>query len=267
MYWLYLFTAALLVGLGFMVFRLRALLSSKREDLMGMVITLSRMMEMRDSSTEGHCSRVKGWITEITTLLNIEQGLANDIVIAAILHDIGKIGIPDDVLLKRGGLTPEEFSVMRSHPEIGALALSSVGRFDRVAEIIKNHHENFDGSGYPSGKRGREIPLGARIVAVLDAYDAMTSDRCYRAAMPKERAIAILRDGAGGQFDPEVVNLFCTILEEKREGRIDPVCGMTGNVFRFVDWEGRRYYFCSAACRNEFQNDPGKYMDHGEDGA
>jgi HD-GYP domain-containing protein (c-di-GMP phosphodiesterase class II) len=138
-----------------------------------------------------------------------------------LLHDVGKIGIPETILHKPGGLDPEEFQRMRDHPEIGARILEDVEGLAEVAPLVRYHQERWDGviggdfPGYPHGLAGEEIPLGARIIAVVDAYDAMTSDRPYRAAKPACDAIEELRRERGHQFDPAVVDAFLTLLGER----------------------------------------------------
>lgn len=131
--------------------------------------------------------------------------------VAGSLHDIGKIGIRDDILLKPGRLTGEEYEKIKEHPVIGADIISKLGLWDREMEIIRHHHERYDGNGYPDGLKGEEIPKLARIMSVADCYDAMASDRSYRRKMDKNEALAIIRENSGSQFDPEVVKAFLGI--------------------------------------------------------
>jgi HD-GYP domain-containing protein (c-di-GMP phosphodiesterase class II) len=135
----------------------------------------------------------------------------------AILHDIGKIGIPDAVLNKPGKLTNEEYELMKQHAAIGARIVQSVGALQGVVPIIRYHQERYDGSGYPEGLKGEEIPLGARIIGVVDTYGAMTEDRVYRATPGHYKAIEELQRLAGKQFDPTVVAAFIALLEEHPE--------------------------------------------------
>ena len=137
---------------------------------------------------------------------------------ASILHDVGKIGIKEDILKKPGRLTEEERREMEYHPFIGTKILQSVKLLEPVMPLVYHHHERFDGTGYPDGLRGEEIPFGARIISVADAFESMTSDRPYRKALPLEEAMAELRYGAGRQFDPRVVEAFMKLAEE---GKID----------------------------------------------
>ncbi|MCA9240034.1 MAG: HD-GYP domain-containing protein, partial [Planctomycetales bacterium] len=134
-----------------------------------------------------------------------------------LLHDIGKVGISDDVLLKPGRLTDEEFDLIKQHPECGYKLLVRLAALGDLLPGVLHHHEAYDGQGYPHGLVGEDIPLTARILAVADAWDAMTSDRPYRPGMPWEKAMSILRDGAGGQWDARVVDAFFAIIEEVKE--------------------------------------------------
>ena len=145
------------------------------------------------------------------------------IVFAASLHDIGKIGVPDHVLLKRGKLTDDEFKWIRRHPEWGWMALRNVAGFQKPALLILHHHERLDGAGYPSGLKGAEIPLGARIITVADSYDALTTNRPYRTARTRDEAMAELRRCSTDQFDREVVEAFCSSLERRKLPEKPPV--------------------------------------------
>jgi len=128
------------------------------------------------------------------------------------LHDIGKLGISDTILLKPGKLTPEEYEAVKKHPVIGADIVSVAGFLKDIVPFILGHHERYDGTGYPRGLKGEEIPLGARILAVVDVYEALTADRPYHKAISKEEAIKILRSGMNTQFDPKVVDVFLNVV-------------------------------------------------------
>src|SRR5262245_38425062 len=138
-----------------------------------------------------------------------------DIYRGALLHDVGKIGIPDAILRKPGKLTPEEWVEMRRHPEIGYRILHGINFLEAAREIVLSHQETYDGSGYPRGLKGKEIPLGARIFAVVDTLDAMTSDRPYRKALPYQRARAEILKFSGTQFDPEVVKAVLEMPDDE----------------------------------------------------
>lgn len=250
---------ALATGLALAVWRLAVVLRAREEEAMRLVIAFSSLMEMKDGYTEGHCARVKGWAAGIGRGLGLPRQGVNDVVVAAMLHDIGKIGVPDAILNKPGRLDDGEFKIIQKHPARGAEVVGCFSRFAGAAAVIRHHHEAYDGTGYPEGLCGERIPLGARIVSVIDAYDAMTSTRSYRPAMPATKGMAILKENRGKQFDPEVVDLFCRLIAEGTEGRIDPVCGMAGDEGRRTAYGGNDYHFCSAVCREEFMKNPAKY--------
>jgi putative nucleotidyltransferase with HDIG domain len=140
-----------------------------------------------------------------------------NIRLGSILHDVGKIGIPDAILNKPSKLTDEEYETIKQHAQIGARIVQSVGALQGVVPIVRHHQERFDGKGYPDGLMGEEIPIGARIIAVVDAYGAMTEDRVYRKALGHDKALSELRRNAGAQFDPQVVSTFIRILMEQPE--------------------------------------------------
>jgi HD-GYP domain-containing protein (c-di-GMP phosphodiesterase class II) len=177
------------------------------------VAALATAVEAKDVSTELHCERLAG----LTARLGLEVGLRPDeleaLAYGSLLHDVGKIGIPEAILRKTGSLTEEEWTVMRRHPEIGERICRPLVLSRSFASIIRHHHERWDGGGYPDGLRGDGIPLGARIVTLADAFDAMTHDRPYRPAMPFERAIEEIRRMSGSQFDPGLTPLFIPLAE------------------------------------------------------
>ena len=140
--------------------------------------------------------------------MSLESSQVNNIYLAGLLHDVGKIGVSEAVLCKPGLLVEQEFDQIKRHPQIGKNILGGIRQMRDVTPAVLTHHERFDGTGYPHRLSGEEISLEARIIAVVDAYDAMTTDRPYRPAMSRERAVAELRAGAGTQFDPEVVEAF-----------------------------------------------------------
>lgn len=186
------------------------------------VASLAEVVDHRDASTFHHSERVAFYAVATARELNLDDDLVELIERAAAVHDLGKIAVPDRILLKPGPLNAEERTMMWLHSEIGARILSQFNLFRSGASIVLHHHEAFDGSGYPRGLAGDAIPLGARVVAVADAFDAMTSDRPYRSAMPTEEAIARLRAGAGQQWDPIVVDALVALLIDgrlERDGR------------------------------------------------
>ncbi len=181
------------------------------------VYALARTVGARDAYTEHHSEEMAEYATQIAEKLNLTKEETEDIKHGAMLHDIGKIGIPDEILLKPGKLTKEEMKEVRKHPEIGADIVRQVHFLKHVVPIILHHHERYDGFGYGSGMRGQEIPLGARIVAVVDVYQALVSDRPYRKAYLKKEAIKIIREGAGSFFDPKIVEVFLNILKKEKQ--------------------------------------------------
>ncbi|WP_427965976.1 HD domain-containing phosphohydrolase [Acidithiobacillus sp.] len=182
------------------------------------LLILARAGEYRDHDTGNHVMRMAKYARVMAEKLGFTEIDCEEIELAAPLHDIGKIGIPDSILLKPGKLTEGEFQIMQAHPLIGHEILSdSQSRFIQIGAVIAlGHHEKFDGSGYPKRLRGADIPLAARIVAVADVYDALTSARPYKAAWPFEEAIAYIRDQAGQHFDPLCVQAFLDQIDEIR---------------------------------------------------
>jgi putative nucleotidyltransferase with HDIG domain len=169
---------------------------------------LVKALDARGHETQCHSQRVQAYTLRLARQFNFTDSQMVDLSRGALLHDIGKIGVPDSILLKPGKLTLEEWDEIKKHPTIGYNILKDVRFLDRVAWMVLCHHERFDGSGYPHSLKGDQIPLEARIFSVLDAFDAMTSDRPYRPAMPSEAARAVLVTHAGTQFDDQVVREF-----------------------------------------------------------
>ena len=172
------------------------------------IFSLAAAVEAKDSLTEKHTQRVGESARHLGSRLGMPEVALDALFRGGIIHDIGKIGVPDSILLKPGALDPEETIRMRSHVLIGENIVRPLRSASTLLPIIRHHHERFDGRGYPDGLRGREIPRLARIVAVCDAFDALVNDRPYRPRLPVDRALAMLVDGAGHQWDPEVVDLF-----------------------------------------------------------
>ena len=172
-------------------------------------------LDARECETGNHSQRVVRVTLAICDRLGIAGEERANIARGALLHDIGKIGVPDQVLLKPGKLTEEEWIEMRKHPDIGARILSGIEFLNEAAEIVLAHQERWDGNGYPRGLAGDNIPIGARIFSVADALDAIVSDRPYRRGQSIERAREEIRDGAGTQFDPKVVDAFLSLSEDE----------------------------------------------------
>lgn len=176
------------------------------------VQTLVKAMEARDYITEGHGDRLQDLVENLAMKLVLPERVMSDLRLFAQFHDVGKVGIPDRILFKKGPLTPEETQEMKRHSEIGHRIAHSAPDLVPIADWILKHHEWWNGKGYPLGLKGEEIPLECRILAIVDAYDAMTNDRPYRKAMPWEKAVKELQKCAGEQFDPMLVNIFIQIL-------------------------------------------------------
>jgi response regulator RpfG family c-di-GMP phosphodiesterase len=168
-------------------------------------------IEARDCETQHHCRRAREYTLMLAHRMGLRGTELRDIGWGSLLHDVGKIGVRDSILLKRGPLTPEEWEEMRKHPVIGYQMMSQVSFLTGAAEIVLNHHERWDGTGYPYGKRAEEIPLGARIFMVADAIEAMTSRRVYKGALPFEEAEQEIVRCSGSHFDPAVVDVFRSI--------------------------------------------------------
>lgn len=179
-----------------------------------MVKTLARAVDSKDHYTHEHSDRASSRAKKLAQALHLDSAYARYVEYAALLHDIGKIGIDESILNKPGKLTAEEYEEMKKHPMIGHQILAPVKFLGPVAQMVLHHQEWYDGRGYPEALKGEQIPLGSRIVAVIDAWDAMTSDRPYRKALGRERAIAELRKGSGTQFDPTIVDAFLKIESE-----------------------------------------------------
>ncbi|HUK55253.1 MAG TPA: HD domain-containing phosphohydrolase [Nitrospiria bacterium] len=175
---------------------------------------LASALETKDVETMGHSDRTVEHALLLGRRLGFSENDQEVLQYAAILHDIGKIGIPESILKKPGKLTADEYEVMKQHPVLGAQIIQPVKFLEPVVPLVRADHERWDGKGYPNGLRGEEIPLGARVVALVDAYDAMTFDRVYRKAPGKEYAVNEMQKNAGTQFDPQLVKLFLEILKE-----------------------------------------------------
>jgi putative two-component system response regulator len=182
-----------------------------RHTFLSAIDSLVRTMESRDGYTAGHSLRVRRYALRLADVLGLDEHRRRQLSLAAKLHDIGKVGVPDAILHKPGPLTPAEDRVVREHPEIGERILTPVIRDSEVLAGIRAHHERVDGSGYPDGLSGTAIPILGRLIAIPDCFDAMTTSRAYRAALPPSQALDILRQGAGSHFDAEFVQAFLAI--------------------------------------------------------
>lgn len=179
--------------------------------------SLVDLIDLKDAYTGAHSKEVKDYSLSLAKEINLPDSEIEAIGLGSVFHDIGKIGVPESILNKQSTLTNEEFEEIKKHPVAGSNIIKNIPSFKgSVSDIIRNHHENWDGSGYPDGLAGNDIPIGARIVSVADSYHAMISDRPYRKGMPTEKAFSILQNGAGSQWDPVLVEKFLGIINSKK---------------------------------------------------
>lgn len=175
------------------------------------ICAFNQLLDLKDLNTGVHSTRLAEWGLRVGQELGLDEKTLRNLEVAALLHDIGKVGIPDAILRKPGKLEPEEYALIKKHPDYGWAVLRMVPGFESAALDILHHHESMDGSGYPAGLKNSEIPIVSRIVCVIDAYDAMVSSRPYRKGLPFEEAARRLIASSGTQFDANVVNCFLPI--------------------------------------------------------
>jgi putative nucleotidyltransferase with HDIG domain len=205
----------LFLPLGAVYYSLRSY-EQLRDQTRYTIEALAEAVDKRDPYTFQHSQRVMEYARKIAERLDLSPSDIESIVWAASIHDLGKISVPEGILSKPGPLEKDEWKIVQKHPAVGGDIVARISLHPSAKDIIRHHHEWFDGSGYPSGIKGSRIPLGARILAVADAFEAMTSDRPYRPALSYQKALAELEAGRGTQFDPVVVDTLLTILEEER---------------------------------------------------
>jgi HD-GYP domain-containing protein (c-di-GMP phosphodiesterase class II) len=181
-----------------------------------LICAFNQMLDLKDLNTGCHSTRLAEWGVRVARDLGADESCLQDIEVAALLHDIGKVGIPDAILHKAERLNDDEWMLMKKHPEYGWAIVRLLPDFERSSLFVLHHHERWDGGGYPAGLKGSETPLPARIVSVIDAFDAMTSNRPYRQGLPFEEAIRRLTVAKCTQFDPEVVDCFIRRAGEER---------------------------------------------------
>ena len=202
--------------------RLDQMMEELRTDYLAIVQTLALTVEAKDEYTRYHLERCKEY--GIALAEEIDPALVSpELQYGFLLHDVGKIGVPEAILSKPGPLSSDEMRVMRTHPLIGVQLVAPMRKVldDRTIEVIRHHHERFDGDGYPDRLKGDQIPIAARIFSVVDAFDAMTTDRPYRQALSFDEGLERVRQGAGTQFDPDVVKAFDQLMFKQREQSLD----------------------------------------------
>ena len=177
------------------------------------ICAFNQLLDLKDLNTGVHSTRLAEWGMRVGQELGLEEEELQNLEVAALLHDIGKVGVPDSILHKPAKLDPEEYALMKKHPEYGWAVLRMLPGFERAALDILHHHESVDGRGYPAGLKGQEIPIVSRIVCVIDAFDAMVSSRPYRQGLPYEEAVRRLKEASGTQFDSVVVQCFLSFAQ------------------------------------------------------
>ena len=182
-----------------------------------LICGFNQLLDLKDISTGVHSTRLAEWAIRVARKLNIPEEHLYQVEVAALLHDIGKIGVPDSILKKQGPLTPDERALINRHPEYSWSILRLFPGLEDASLYALHHHENVDGTGYPAGLKGAEVPLVSRIVSVIDAYDAMVSNRCYRKGLPNQEAVRRLLESSGTQFDLNVVQTFIPIAEQETD--------------------------------------------------
>jgi HD-GYP domain-containing protein (c-di-GMP phosphodiesterase class II) len=195
--------------------RIKELEEQQRSLMNSVICGFNQLLDLRDLGTGVHSTRLAEWAVRVGRKLGIEEIDLHQLEVAALLHDIGKIGIPDSILKKEGKLTDEERALMNKHPEYSWSILRLFPGLDKASLYALHHHESYNGRGYPGGLKAGEIPIGSRIVAVIDAYDAMISNRCYRKGFPHEEAVRRLVADSGAHFDPIVVQAFVEIAGQE----------------------------------------------------
>jgi HD-GYP domain-containing protein (c-di-GMP phosphodiesterase class II) len=190
-----------------------------KEDSLELILALSKALDSRDTYTSNHSQNAAWYGSEIAKKMKLPEHMIETVYKGGLLHDIGKIGIPENILLKPGPLTEEEYSIIKRHPIIGYNMIKHVSNFkdSGVFDIVLYHHERYDGKGYPKGLSGEDIPLVARIMAIADTFDAMTSKRVYRQEIDLENTLKEIKNNRGKQFDPELTDVFLSLFEDEKE--------------------------------------------------
>ena len=186
------------------------------------ITTIANMLDAKDPYTEGHSQRVAEYSRTLALGLGMGDVEADNIRKIALMHDIGKIGVPDNILNKAERLNPDEYELMKLHATVGSEIVKDVSTLPGIYDGVRHHHENYDGSGYPDGLKGEDIPYIARVIAVTDSFDAMTTDRVYRRHLSSKQAIEELKKGKGTQFDPAITDKMIEMLASGEMKNISP---------------------------------------------
>jgi HD-GYP domain-containing protein (c-di-GMP phosphodiesterase class II) len=202
-----------------------------RELHSGFVCCLNQLLDLRDLNTGLHSTRLAEWGLLVARSLGVSERDMYGLEMGALLHDIGKVGVPDNILNKPGKLTDEEYEIVKRHPEYGWTVIRKLRGLEQSSLYVLHHHENFDGTGYPAKLKGHETPIGARIVSVIDAFDAMVSARPYRKGMPIPEALKRLHEASAKQFDPSVVKSFTEFAQNEMASVIEAVGASENMVF------------------------------------
>ena len=200
---------------GSLVLRIKELEEQHLAFRNSLVCAFNQMLDLKDINTGVHSTRLAEWALRVARKMDMPEERLYQVEVAALLHDIGKIGVPDSILKKSGPLTPEERALINRHPEYSWSILRLFPGLEEASLYALHHHESIDGTGYPAGLKGNDIPMVSRIICVIDAFDAMVSNRCYRQGLPHSEAIARLVRSSGTQFDPGVVQAFIPIAEQE----------------------------------------------------
>jgi putative nucleotidyltransferase with HDIG domain len=190
-------------------------ITHRQELWLQLLINISKFVDKRVSKSGEHCEKVAKWASTTARELKMQEDEVENVYWASILHDIGKIGISDRILRKRAALSEDDWVLIKMHPTIGSNIVSSIDALPSLAPTISAHQEKYDGTGYPKGLRGKDIPLGARILGIADAYQAMVEHRYYREARSHEEAVTELKKVRGTQFDPEVLDVFINVVNSE----------------------------------------------------
>ena len=197
--------------------KIKELTKRGKQNLIESIFAFAKTIELKDHYTGEHVEKTVNYSTKIAKALKLDPEEIENVREASVLHDLGKIGISDKILFKKSRLTKKEYEEIKKHPQIAADIIRPIQFMHDIVPLVLYHHERWDGKGYPIGIKAEEIPIGARIIAIADVYQALTSNRHYRKAFSRKKAIEILKKGTGTQFDPAIVDIFLKILKEEKQ--------------------------------------------------